>query len=1179
MPEAGGPATQSGLFYQNSVAALALADLLDLDPKVARERAVEVRVEAPQDVDDITIRFADGHTDSQSVKLAIRRKGREWSVMWSRLAAYAATHGPDNQLTLVVGEKSRLSEDVAGLCERAASSLDATELRERLTRGQASAFYSITAILESRTAAYEVLRRTTVRHRTLRDIEEELSRRRLADSQSPPPALLPILRDMAGGQARRRGLFHPGPLRRRLKLEHDILLGEPMEWGLQTYRETIKRLSRIEVPGMGVSGAAEDLFVWPRAQQHDQLRHTGFEDEDPDLTQSQHEASLNLQAFPNDRLDRVVVVAGPGYGKSALLTAISGELAEGPLVPASIPLASLASTDRSVLSFLTNSINLEFDLSADWRLLAEQGLLVLMLDGLDEVPANARPGLMRRIATFSARYPHAPWMLTVRDPAVVKGLPQAIVVELLPLNDGDIERFADAMRNCIADVDPWQFVRHISLYPDLNRLARIPLFLTMLLANLDPKTPGSLTRSDLIEAYLKTLFSPGEHKQLLQDGVDRTSTLREIAETLAFERLEQQEIGATEREVREVVGRQIVQPFEAAELFEHLKVNGILKSQSPFRLQFPYPIVQEYLAACHLIARYPDSLQQRFDDAMQRPWAQVIQFALELHPEPEPIIRAMLERRDDAFCTGLRLIGRCIANGAKVSPQLRKDIGDRLVAFWVHAPSRSRERAGRLISDGFSDPPSPALTEALHHRWLMNDGAGDIISKLGDRDLTLSVLRSLLRRPSSLMIYRSLQPAIGAAGDAAFQLIVGELTRVRDEDRAISISSLMLNFPPRAVTRELALSVAHDSRFPNQVRMCAYSVAGAPLDDDGVSLSLVGLRHDDWEHQYEARRLVAVHADPPQFLGKLLGDNSIPLDRRTELASQVTKTIPDATLRRRFIRRCVSDHALAEEIRLTLQLVDARFGDRSTFHQLVCQLNHMPAKYAATTIALFGHYRDRELGERAATLIRERDLTRQQVVRVANSVSTGMLHVFEMDFGLGGVLLPALPHPATATWTELLEEWASRDDLSPLNRLTVLTIAAELGSESGRADLEATVFAMEDVDGPDWVENGQNALDISRALREIRRRKPLLRPDLVEKVVSSTRYNVAMQGIAALQAHDDADALRRLLDLHASESESFLRDSIANAIELMAARLGVVIRKTERGYQITSSNRSLDSKA
>ena len=93
-------------------------------------------------------------------------------------------------------------------------------------------------------------------------------------------------------------------------------------------------------------------------------------------------------------------------------------------MPVSIPLASLASADSSIISFLTSSINQELELSADWQRLAEQGLLVLLLDGLDEVPSGARPTLMQRIATFSARYPRAPWMLTVRDPAVVTACPR-----------------------------------------------------------------------------------------------------------------------------------------------------------------------------------------------------------------------------------------------------------------------------------------------------------------------------------------------------------------------------------------------------------------------------------------------------------------------------------------------------------------------------------------------------------------------------------------------------------------------------------------------------------------------------------------------------------------------------------------------------------------------------------
>ena len=561
---------------------------------------------------------------------------------------------------------------------------------------------------------------------------------------------------------------------------------------------------------------------------------------------------------------------------------------------------------------------------------------------------------------------------------------------------------------------------------------------------------------------------------------------------------------------------------------------------------------------------------------MERPWAQVIQFALELHPEPEPIIRAMLARPDDAFHTGLRLMGRCIANGATVSDKLRRDVGDRLVAFWVHAPSRSRERVGRLLADAFADLPSEALWEALHHRWLLNDGAGEIISRRSDRDLTLSVLTSLSERPSSVMIYHSLQPALGAAGDDAFQLVVDEATRVRDEDKANEIASLLANFQPEMVSRALALSVARQSGLPDQVRMRAHALAGPPLEDDGISLMLSGLRHNDWNRHYEAASLVDIHADPPRFLEQLLRDGSLPLLRRTELASRVTRTIPSTTARRRFVQGCVADPLIAEDIRLTLQLVDARFGNRCAFHRLLCQLEHMPVEFAATTIALFGHYPDRTPVEEAATAIRNRELTQEQMVQVANAVTTGMLYIFEMDFGFGGALLPTSPHLGIAAWTDMLEEWAERDELSPLNRVTVLAAGAQLGSERARADLETTVFSIEDVDGPDWVD-GDHGLGLSHAVREVRRRLPLLRPDFVDRLIHSTRYNLAMEGVSALQAKGDVVALRRLLARHAAGPEWMLKDSIANTIELLASQLGVVIEKAGVRYQITSSDSPTDS--
>lgn len=53
MPEAAGPANQSGICYQNSCAALVLGRLCDTRIQPAHERVIEVRVAAPSYVDDV----------------------------------------------------------------------------------------------------------------------------------------------------------------------------------------------------------------------------------------------------------------------------------------------------------------------------------------------------------------------------------------------------------------------------------------------------------------------------------------------------------------------------------------------------------------------------------------------------------------------------------------------------------------------------------------------------------------------------------------------------------------------------------------------------------------------------------------------------------------------------------------------------------------------------------------------------------------------------------------------------------------------------------------------------------------------------------------------------------------------------------------------------------------------
>src|SRR2546423_15499779 len=87
MSERGGSTTQSGIFYQNSVAALYLGRLCDVTPRVDSERVVKVRVEAPTDVDDIVVSFANGGSKYVQAKENIRDNEPAWATLWNDFEA------------------------------------------------------------------------------------------------------------------------------------------------------------------------------------------------------------------------------------------------------------------------------------------------------------------------------------------------------------------------------------------------------------------------------------------------------------------------------------------------------------------------------------------------------------------------------------------------------------------------------------------------------------------------------------------------------------------------------------------------------------------------------------------------------------------------------------------------------------------------------------------------------------------------------------------------------------------------------------------------------------------------------------------------------------------------------------------------------------------------------------
>jgi hypothetical protein len=596
----------------------------------------------------------------------------------------------------------------------------------------------------------------------------------------------------------------------------------------------------------------------------------------------------------------------------------------------------------------------------------------------------------------------------------------------------------------------------------------------------------------------------------------------------------------------------------------------VLRRQSAIRLQFPYPIVQEYLAACYLVRERPDTLTQRIADAVQRPWAQVVQFALELHPTPAPIIRSMLARQDDAFATGLRLVARCVVNGARVDADLRGEIARRLTKVWSSASWLVRERVGHLMIDGFSKPLLPEIRDALGYPWLIASRAGEIVTRADDRALTEEVLSALLERGlHRYMALHPLQPALHALGDTAIKLYAGRARRPGiTEDQLSGLSNLIGALDPKRLTPGLALDLALDEALPDEFRLNSFCVTGLPLDNRAWPIIERALRSDDFGDRWAALKALSVSERPIDAVLDILRDPSFTEYQRKELASHLGSLFPDLEKRMELIHRCVDDDMLPKEVRDMMATLAARYGNRIAFENLISRLPTLSLSVASTTIALFGHYPFRPLGLRAAEAVRSRVTSASEAAVFAYNIAIGMTSIYEMDSFQGGALRPSPRHPAFDVWAEIVDSWAGWNNSTEIQRLNILVAAVRLGSGRAIDALQSLVNSLADPDHPRFDAEDSYGNSIRAAIDEVRRKRRLLPLEVCERFARAARPNVPYAGISVIAAHADRAALDLLIRLHNDPPKRDLQSTLSESIEPLAARLGLTIVRSGQNLKV-----------
>lgn len=245
MPEAGGPTTQSGILYQNSVAALFLGRLCDPTARPDREWVIRVRVEAPTEVDDIVVTFADSHCLYIQAKENVRAGDTAWKKLWRDFAKQFRSsdfqRGAD-RLALYTGTLHEEHHVLRELCERAQGKDTDAEWWKSLTKEQKEQFTHLrlvmdTALMDDGTPntfasdddTRQFFASIDIVIWTRDHIERDLLYTWMPSSNQTIQTLFQLLRDRIGREARIRQAFIAPTLCDALRLENNVLFHVPVD--------------------------------------------------------------------------------------------------------------------------------------------------------------------------------------------------------------------------------------------------------------------------------------------------------------------------------------------------------------------------------------------------------------------------------------------------------------------------------------------------------------------------------------------------------------------------------------------------------------------------------------------------------------------------------------------------------------------------------------------------------------------------------------------------------------------------------------------------------------------------------------------------------------------------------------------------------------------------------------
>lgn len=508
------------------------------------------------------------------------------------------------------------------------------------------------------------------------------------------------------------------------------------DWKRQAERGSWRRVLRYEVASAPAAAtdidlaaclrdaARKDLAVfretakWPSTSVALRLEVEGFD------TPVSTDAEALARAVTS--LDDLILVAGPGMGKTTTVFQVAECVLNNGGAPLAVLLNDWATEGTGMVESVLKRPAFQRISEDDFRKAAAQPGIVLLLDGWNELDAEARRRARVQIATLKAEHPALGLLITTRKPRN-----QALDVpvdgkriDLLPLSNEQQMRIARTMRG----EEGAKLVDEAWRTAGVRELVTIPLFLTALLS-LPKGMPFPATKEEVLRHFVAAHEKDASRAEALhsvvqdfqQDYLDGLAVFATRTANTAIADTNARRCVSDTAALLANNGQITISPEPNAILDVLVSSHLLMRAGDTPGVSFQHQQFQEWYAS-HSVER---RIIAGIDDPVQREALKAEIFNL---PEWEEAILFAVERMSRGNAHQRTACGKAILAGFEVDPILAADMIFRstedawaqiaetvqaLVARW-HAP-KTVDRAFRfMLMSGraeFLDAVWPLITD------------------------------------------------------------------------------------------------------------------------------------------------------------------------------------------------------------------------------------------------------------------------------------------------------------------------------------------------------------------------------------------------------------------------------------------------------------------------------------